>query len=119
MGLIAQPLPRPVPIRDTGIQLLAPRAAERGLPVYTHFDGDAVAGAGGEAGGVGVLVGEAEVVEDVGGVEVGVVVFELEVVGFGVVLGDGRRLGAEAEGAREVVAGVGGGGAAGEALDFA
>ena len=47
---------------------------------------------------------ETQVREDVGGVEVRVVVFELEPVGFAVFVGGWRRFGAEAPGADEAVA---------------
>lgn len=119
MGLIAELLGGALLQGDVGVELVVPIATEGALPVDADLDGDAVAAAGREAGGGGVLVGEAEVVEDVGGVEVGVVVFELEVVGLAVPLRDRRRLQAEAESAREVVPRVGAGGAAGEAFDFA
>ena len=60
-----------------------------------------VAGAGDgvtrrEAGDSGILIGEAEVREDEGGVSVPVVVFDLDVVGFAVVFRDGLGVGAEA-----------------------
>lgn len=87
-----------------------PRPAEVGDPM----DGIRSTQPGDEAGAGGVLVEAAEMVEDVGGVLVEVVVFELEVVGFAGLLGGGGGLGAEAVGADEVVAGVGGEFAAGE-----
>ena len=105
-------------ILGTTLVGFVPGAADGAFPVNAVGAGQAVTRAGREAGGVGVLVGEAEVVEDVGGVLVEVVVFELEVVGFAVLLGDGCGDVAEAEGAEEVVAQVGGD-VAGETLDFA
>lgn len=78
----------------------------------------AVFASGREAGGCGVCVCGAEVAEDVGGVLVGVVVFELEDVGFAAVSTERRRLSAEAKVAGQDIAGVGGG-TAGETFDLA
>lgn len=115
-GLVAQFV---TPLLGCHVAGFVPGAADGAFPVDAAGAGQAVAGAGREAGGVGVLVGEAEVVEDEGGVLVEVVVFELEVVGFAVLLGDGCGDVAEAEGAEEVVAQVKCDVAGGETLDFA
>lgn len=78
---------------------VVPRAADAPLPVGAVVHVLPVAVPGREAGGPGILVCEAQVREYIGGVLVEIVVFELQVVGFAVVLGDWDGLGAEAEGA--------------------
>ena len=101
---------------------VVPGAADFTDPVDAVVHGPAVAGAGRDAGRLVVRVREAEVRQHVRRVLVRVVVFPLQVVGLA---GAGRRdrwgggFGAEAIGARQVVARVRGGGAACEAGDLA
>ena len=80
---------------------------------------DAGGGAGRQAGDFGIAVGEAEVREDVGGVLMPVVVFDLDVVGFAVVFRDRLGGGAEAVRVEEVVAAAVRKGSGGEAFDSA
>ena len=102
---------------------LAPRTAHLALPVEAAVFRDAVADPRCEAGDQGVLVRAAEMADDEGFVRMGVVVFELQVVGFAGDLRNGVTGGAEAEGADQEVAIVVVAAllviAAGEAVDFA
>ncbi|CAF9938187.1 hypothetical protein IMSHALPRED_000703 [Imshaugia aleurites] len=104
--LIAQPILQmqrvPLALHDLDI----PTPTQGAGPINATTDRDAIPDAGREAGELGVLVREAEVVEEEGRVAVRVVVFELEVVRFAVALRGRGGVGAEAEGAAEVVAEV-------------
>lgn len=96
------------PVRDAVI----PRAADFADPIDAVIHRPAITIPGRDARDLIVGVGEAEVREHVGHVLVGIIVFELQVVGLAGAMGRGRRRGgAEAKGARQVVARVRGGAA--------
>ena len=103
----------------SGVMRAGPRLAHAAAPVVFPAEIEAAVFPAGLETGVFVVDGfGAEVLEDEGGVEVVVVVVELEVVRF-VVFGVGEihAVAAVAEGADEVVAVVGGSIFVGEALD--